>query len=331
MTKLTADMYPPGYNFNYKPKTDIIKKLQAAVAKVKEKPVKERLPEVWANVLVTKEMAEDLQELNVKNRHPSEDRAANFADVQKKGKWKVNGDTLRIDWDLRFIDGQHRLGMIIKTGIPAYFIIVVGLEPDAITTIDNGKKRTAADWAAFEGFSSPTVLAAAVRLILMLRSGLVAGRVANLRVDIEDVAAFLKNQTQRKKMLAHLELAQKTLHNEAKFLTTGQWAALSYFVVEEHNEQRGKAFIEKLASGADLSKTGTNHQIFNLRKKLENIQPETKKKGKRTVKANSADMLMIKFKFINKAWNAFATGKRLDELKLTEAEMDAPRIPNWSE
>jgi hypothetical protein len=328
MTKVTADMYPPGYNFNYKPKTKIIDKLQAAVARVKALPVKERLPEVWPNILVTKEMAEDLQELNVKNRHPSEDRAANYADVQKKGNWKVNGDTFRLDWDLRFIDGQHRLGMIIQTGIPAHFIFVIGLDPDSITTIDNGKKRTAADWAAFEGFSSPTVLAAAVRLILMLRGGLVAGRVANLRVDINDVAAFLKNQTQRKRVLEHLELAQKTLHNEAKFLTTGQWAALSYFVVEELNKQKGEVFIDKLASGSDLSKTGKNHQIYQLRKYLENIKPTIR--GKRTIKANSADMLMLKFKHINKAWNAFASGMGLHELKLTEAEMDAPRIPIWS-
>lgn len=326
MTKVaTVSSLPPGFNnlSSYKYKTDIVQRIREATEIAK----KTGLPEVIVNEFITKEKAEDLETLNVKNRTSSEARSLNFVSKQKQGEWKVNGDTFKFDEDNRFIDGQHRNAMIILSGIGAYYTLMCGLKRDVMTTIDSGKKRTAADWAAIEGYENPTRITTAVRLLLLLRVGQVSPRITTAKVDTDNIAAFLANGTNRKKMEAHLGESMKTYHNQGSFLTSPQWAALSYFLTEEHNRDKALIFIPNLASASGNHKTGRNHQIWHLRILLENLKPEQAGKKKKPMKANSTDMLMLKFKYIIKAWNYFVKEMRLDELKLTDKEWDSPTLP----
>lgn len=65
-----------------------------------------------------------------------------YGNEMKEGRWMFNGDVIRFDWNGKLIDGQHRLEAIKKSGIPQDFIVVEGLNPECVQTIDIGYKRS---------------------------------------------------------------------------------------------------------------------------------------------------------------------------------------------
>ncbi len=82
-----------------------------------------------------------------------------LAQKQERGEWQTNGDSIRFDSDGILRDGQHRLKMVIQTGIPIEAVVVRGIDPNAFITIDTGKKRNLADVLAIQGESNPQNLA----------------------------------------------------------------------------------------------------------------------------------------------------------------------------
>ena len=77
---------------------------------------------------------------------------AKYARLMSEDKWLINGDTICLDKNNYLINGQHRLKSIIKSNRPQLCIIVSGLDPDAIETIDQGKPRTASDLLVMAGY-----------------------------------------------------------------------------------------------------------------------------------------------------------------------------------
>lgn len=69
------------------------------------------------------------------------------------GRWILSGESIKIDWDGKLIDGEHRLRAIISSGKTIKMVVNVGLEPEAQSVMDSGAKRTIGDRFAFAGFS----------------------------------------------------------------------------------------------------------------------------------------------------------------------------------
>lgn len=64
---------------------------------------------------------------------------------QQRGEWKTNGDSIRFDADDQLRDGQHRLRMVVDTGIPIDVVVVRNIDPVAFMTMDVGKRRNLSD------------------------------------------------------------------------------------------------------------------------------------------------------------------------------------------
>jgi hypothetical protein len=58
-----------------------------------------------------------------------------------KGDWPVTGETMKIDWFGRMIDGQHRCTAVIETGKSIQTIMVYGVDPNCFVKIDRGQRR----------------------------------------------------------------------------------------------------------------------------------------------------------------------------------------------
>jgi hypothetical protein len=86
-----------------------------------------------------------LRMMNDNNRNLDDGYVGELMAIQKQGKWKVNGDSIRFDTNNELRDGQHRLRMVERTGNPIQVVVVRGIEPDAFMTMDCGKRRTFAD------------------------------------------------------------------------------------------------------------------------------------------------------------------------------------------
>jgi hypothetical protein len=103
-------------------------------------------------VRITPEMASRFLELNTLNRPLSDVHVQRIAKQIKDGKWRFNGDTIKIADTNDVLDGQHRLWAIIEARKPIETVIVRGIKRDAFATIDTVRRmRSGGDVLALAG------------------------------------------------------------------------------------------------------------------------------------------------------------------------------------
>lgn len=96
-------------------------------------------------VQMTPERAERLLDQNTRNRSVKPAREKNYSGQMKNGDWRVDGNTVKVGRDGVLLDGQHRLYAIVESGTTQTVILITGLEPEAMETIDTGVSRTLSD------------------------------------------------------------------------------------------------------------------------------------------------------------------------------------------
>lgn len=357
MSKTLAPPAPPqAKDVMYTEKSGILREIRKAT----NEAIRIGMPVTLSNVVMTVERAEDLLSLNQKNRHKSIEKASDHAYKMRTGKWKNWGDSLHIarpeedenGRGMRLLNGQHRLNGFImaasaieeknkqlkKEGKPQIVVmwnIVCGLDHDDMSVIDTQKRRTAADWASIEGYSNANNLTTAVRLVILLVKGKVAGRVGGEMVSTDDVQEFLSSKTRKDKIVGYTATAVSKYRHEAKFLSPAQWAALHYTLAERNKEAGGiqaDQFIKLLVSGDKLdSSSPKTSSVYHLRKILEKIMPTPRERGV-AIKAQAQDITFRKFYHIYKAWNKFVAGKLTTEsdLQLSKEDKASTVLPYLS-
>ena len=88
--------------------------------------------------LITPEIAKEyLDQHNNMNPRKKINRPVvnSYAMDMKAGKWHLNGEPIVIDANGNIKNGQHRLLAVVAAGVPVYFYVVRGIDPE-ITTFD---------------------------------------------------------------------------------------------------------------------------------------------------------------------------------------------------
>lgn len=89
---------------------------------------------------------------NQLNRPLNDQHVKRIANQISNGKWKYNGDTIKLSSKRNVLDGQHRLWAVMEAKISIETIIVDGIEEDAFATIDTLRKpRSGSDVLALKG------------------------------------------------------------------------------------------------------------------------------------------------------------------------------------
>ena len=94
---------------------------------------------------ITPNIATQMLAENVSNRKLKSGLVARYSNAIKKGQWKLNGSAVVFSSDGQLLDGQHRLHSIVQTGVPVSCMVVYGVQPKTMDTIDTGKSRSHAD------------------------------------------------------------------------------------------------------------------------------------------------------------------------------------------
>jgi hypothetical protein len=103
-------------------------------------------------ILLTPEEATRLLEHNTLNRPLNDQHVKRIASQILSGKWRFNGDTIKISDDNAVLDGQHRLWAVVESKFSIETILVRGIKRDAFATIDTLRKpRSGADVLALNG------------------------------------------------------------------------------------------------------------------------------------------------------------------------------------
>ncbi len=97
-------------------------------------------------------MATRILEINQNNRPLRDYHATRISELMKRGRWKDNGQTIKIGVNGDVLDGQHRLWAIIYSKCTVWLIIIYGVKNDAFSTIDTIQMpRSGADVLAVNG------------------------------------------------------------------------------------------------------------------------------------------------------------------------------------
>lgn len=208
-------------------------------------------------VTLTPQDAMLMLESNSSNRPLNDQHVRRIARQIIDGKWRFNGDTIKLSTGNDILDGQHRLWAIIEAKVPVETIVVRGIEPDAFATIDTLRKpRSGADVLALLGATHHrVVLSTALQwLTRWQRKCLEEYRAPVNRIENSDVEqAFRDNPG----MARAAEAA-----NKLRGLANPGLIAFFYFVLTNRNPDLAERMMHTLENPAGV---GINDPFFRLR------------------------------------------------------------------
>ena len=254
--------------------------------------------------IITPESAARLLHKNKHNRPLSIAHVKLLADEMSSGRWRLNGDTIRMNGEL-LIDGQHRLYACVKSNTPFRTLVVEGLSSDVFDTIDTGKNRSAADTLALRGEKNTKCLAASIIFVDQYFRGNLKSRNKYSSSKIEEL---LNNSYPD--IRSSVSFANR--FNLRRMVPKSLFAGLHY-LFSKSDENLADWFMECFLKGQGVT---DDDPVYILRERmLRNTLSKSKLKNE-----------YIAAIFI-KAWNATKSGKKIRALSWIEEGKTPEQFP----
>lgn len=208
-------------------------------------------------VRITPEDAVAMLEMNDSNRPLNDQHVKRIARQIADGKWKFNGDTIKIAVTNDILDGQHRLWAIIEAKTAVETIVVRGIEADAFATIDTLRKpRSGSDVLALLGASRQrsTISVALQWLTRWQRKCLETYRAPQNRIENSDIEQAYRDNPG---IVRAAEAATRL-----RGLANPGIIAFFYFVLTNRNPDLAERMLHTLENPAGV---GINDPFFRLR------------------------------------------------------------------
>lgn len=208
-------------------------------------------------VTLTPEMAINLLEANQHNRPLSDPHAQRIAAQIAGGKWKFNGDTIKVAENGDILDGQHRCWAVVYAKTAIETVIVRGIKADAFATIDTIRKpRSGADVLALHGAKRHgSVIAGAIGWLIRHQRGVIPTyRTRENKIENSDIEDYFVANPE---VAASAEAASPLRNMKASTLLT-----FGHYLIGNRNPDLANAMIEGLR---DPTKLPTTHPFFRFR------------------------------------------------------------------
>jgi hypothetical protein len=258
---------------------------------------------------ISPKRAAEMLGANTANRPLSKATVRSFAEAMGRGEWLVTHQGIAFDTNGVLVDGQHRLAAIIEADVPVEVTVFTEVEPDTFDVLDTGKKRNAADVLAIEGEKSTTLLAAMVRTVWLYehrRDGSWNGGAA--AVTNHQIVTTLEAMPRIREFVA----VGERVASETGMIKSAAGAAS--FLVDQTNKSKKTKLAEwhdGIIDGAGLAKTDPRlmfrKAMFAMARKQAGVVQR-----RRDTREHVALYL--------KAFNAWATGETLTQLRFTARE-----------
>ncbi len=208
-------------------------------------------------VTITPEDAAQLLEANGSNRPLNEQHVKRIARQIMDGKWRYNGDTIKISSTNDILDGQHRLWAIIEAKQAVETIVVKGIEPDAFATIDTLRKpRSGSDVLALVGVTRQrsAVSVGLQWLIRWQKKVLEEYRAPENRIENSDIEEAYRNNP------GIVRAAERA--NKLRGVTNPGMLTFFYFVLSNRNPDLAERMMHTLENPSGI---GIDDPFFRLR------------------------------------------------------------------
>lgn len=208
-------------------------------------------------MLLTPEMATQLLEHNTHNRPIQDQHVKRIAGQIVAGKWKYNGDTIKVSVDGGVLDGQHRLWAVVESKIPIETVIVHGIEREAFSTIDTLRRpRSGADVLALNGVNRyRAATSSALQWLIRWQRGSIENyRDAKSRVENSDVELAYHENASMERAIERVQCV--------KGLVNPSLLGFFYFVLANRSPELAERMVNTLANPAGVA---INDPFFRLR------------------------------------------------------------------
>lgn len=102
--------------------------------------------DITAEVMrITPAMAAELLANRLPNRPLNRKQVTAMARDMAAGRFLCNGEPIILTAEMQLIDGQNRLSAIVESGCAGAMLVVVGVAPEAMVSIDQGRSRSLSD------------------------------------------------------------------------------------------------------------------------------------------------------------------------------------------
>jgi hypothetical protein len=244
---------------------------------------------------LTPALARVLLSRNDGNRALKDGLVLSYARDISSGAWDFNGEPIIISKDGLMNDGQHRCEAVVAADTPIKTIMVLGVERNTRTTLDQGKVRTSGDYLAMSGHSNPNELAGAASFYWQFTTfGMLAKGSAQRPTKTEITRTVEANPDLVKSIQYCSRKGAKAVGGKTLL------AFLHFAFTKAAGRQNADEFIAALTEGIGLS---AKSPILYVRNRL--INESSRIRGN------------LKAELIVKAWNAYRRGEALRHIIVT--------------
>lgn len=198
-------------------------------------------------IMLTPARAAELLEHNKVNRPISDTHVARLERQIRLGKWRFNGDTIKISDDGDVLDGQHRLWAVMGAKKPIDTILVTGIEREAFATIDTLRKpRSGADVLALNGADRyRNIAASAIQWLVRYQRGVID--------TFRDPKNRVENSDIEESFAAHPGVMQAVERCMAlRSMVNPAIIAFLYYVLTNKDESLAERMVETLENPAGV-------------------------------------------------------------------------------
>jgi hypothetical protein len=247
-------------------------------------------------------LARALLNRNQENRKVSDIVIESYSRDMRNDAWKFNGEPIIVSADGQLNDGQHRCEAIIMADREIECLLVIGVERDSRTTVDQGKVRTLGDFLSMRGHVDTNVLGACANMVWQYRSHQMVRCKAAQRPTKSQLINFVEEHP-------GLDHSMHIARRKGSYAVGGNsmLAATNFLFAEKAGRNAADDFTIALIDGASLR---IGNPILYARNRLVN-------ESKRLTQQE-------RFELIIKAWNAHRAGEEVRGFKLVGGKL--PKI-----
>lgn len=251
--------------------------------------------------------ARELLKLNTHNRRLNERNVLVWAQEMEEGRWRSNGEAIKISESNVLLDGQNRLTALTlqREDMRLEFLVVSGLADEVQSTMDQGESRSLAQQLTLAAIEADKPLAAALRLHLLWTRGQLFLDTKNSRkyTTAPAMVDYAKNHVSTVELMRQARRYRQAPLKESLVLVA--FAVLS----EQHGQEQAAQFFQGLMDGVNLA---PGSPILALRNRLVNIKADR-------IRVTNQTLLG----YVVQAFNAWTAGRPM-------AKVQRPKDGYWT-
>jgi hypothetical protein len=240
-----------------------------------------------------------------------DDGVAGYARDMRAGKWRRNGETVKIAWDDTIPDGQHRLYACMEAKVPFWCLVVTGVDPEDQDTIDIGIGRKFADQLAIKNEPNAVILASVTRWSLRwlhgVRSGTTGGG-GTYKPTQQEMLDFLALTPHLRDAATFAARARQSFKS-----VRASVYGMAWILFNGTDPIAAQVFLDRVLDGAELPQ---GHPVLAFRARIWNSVENQERLSEQEQLA-----LMIL------AWNAWREDRELSRMQLPKGGLTPKNFP----